>query len=171
MVAAAFFLAPLACGGAPVSKTFHGDDYSFAYPGNWTELGKQPEEGPRVDVAVGPIADFDLVSVSHETGPTAFTEASLAASEGEIAAQARDLANDLEGGKVTARPKMRRLAGLPGYEAEVAGELEGSPLRMLVRWAWDGRTQYQVNCQFSDSDLEQVMKRGCEQILSSFRVE
>jgi hypothetical protein len=28
-----------------------------------------------------------------------------------------------------------------------------------------------VNCQFSDSDLEQVMKRGCEQILSSFRVE
>jgi hypothetical protein len=109
--------------------------------------------------------------VSHETGPTAFTEASLAASEGEIAAQARDLANDLEGGKVTARPKMRRLAGLPGYEAEVAGELEGSPLRMLVRWAWDGRTQYQVNCQFSDSDLEQVMKRGCEQILSSFRVE
>jgi hypothetical protein len=74
-----------------------------------------------------------------------------------------------EGGRVVVKPAETKLDGLPGFDAEISGSISGNPVRIRTTFAWDGRTQYQVNCQYTLSHAEEMLP-GCDQVLESFQV-
>ena len=47
---------------------------------------------------------------------------------------------------------------------------DGVPVQTWLTYAFDGRTQYVLDCEFTPERAEE-MKRGCEQVVGSFQVE
>jgi hypothetical protein len=74
-------------------------------------------------------------------------------------------------GDVTSGPTRVTVGGLPGLSFE--GSLvnsQGVPVQTWLTFAFDERTEYLLNCEFTPEGAEE-MKRGCEQVVESFQVE
>lgn len=160
--------------------TFEGDGYYFSYPATWTEL--EPEGlgvGSEVtpDIALGPplpggnqnLPVYNVLSTTVGQAGIAITNANLSRIAREAGAFVRQLADGL-GGRIVTGVAETTLAGLPAIDAEVSGMLKGHPVRLHMTFAWDGKTQYQFNCQYTQSHAED-MKQGCDQVLDSFQVD
>jgi hypothetical protein len=174
VVAWAGLTAALGCGGGggDADKTFDGDGYSFTHPGSWSEREGEarvrrnvsssfyfgPEEGEDVLVLdVGWIA-FPITESNVDTVSDQFA--------GELAAIFR-----LARGRVTKGPTRLTVGGLPALRFEGSTLTpDGVPVRSQVTAVFDGRTQYFMNCQFTDERAEE-MKRGCDQVVRSFRID
>jgi hypothetical protein len=176
--AAAALVASAGCGGGRSDagdKTFEGDGFSFSYPADWIdqeefEFRAQAGSEATSQVAVAPGHGQDVVVV--EVGPV-----SPSISEGNIDQFKFEVARSLEAlfqkveGELTAGPARVRVGGLPALRFEATGVTsQGVRTRSRLTLVFDGNTQYTVNCQFTPEGAEEV-KRGCDQILSSFRVE
>ena len=155
------------------TKTYEGDGFSFTYPEDWVELevdfaGFENEEVPNV-VSVGPESGIDALAVRHEPAPFPMTEADLAQAKEELEPFVRQ-AVDYGEGRVISELAETTLAGMPALVTEISGSIKGHPARLRLTFAWDGRTHYQVNCQYAQSHAEE-MTAGCDQVLESFEVE
>jgi hypothetical protein len=176
-------LALAACGGDGAEggarsggdKTFEGDGFSFSYPGEWAEeedFEARVQAGSEAtsQVAVAPGHGRDVVLV--EVGPVSvsISEGNLDKFKPEFARAVESLFQQAEG-ELTAGPVRVQVGGLPALRFEANGVTsQGVRTRSRLTLVFDGLTQYAVNCQFTPEGAEEI-ERGCDQILSSFRVE
>jgi len=175
-VPALFAAGACGCGGSSngaageETKTFKGEGYSFSYPGSWHELESRAVGPSQIDpdVVVGPGAGLNGVTVTVGPAAVPITQADLPEVKNEVAQFARQAAVGL-GGEVTQEPTTTTVAGLPAVEVEVAGATEGTQFHLRMTYAWDGRTQYQLNCQYTSVQMKEITK-GCDQMLSSLSV-
>jgi hypothetical protein len=63
------------------------------------------------------------------------------------------------------------VGGLPGrsFEGSLVSS-NGVHVQARLTFAFDGRTEYLLNCEFTPEGAEE-MKRGCTQAVESFQVE
>jgi hypothetical protein len=159
-------------------KAFKGDGYSFAYPGEWSELevagteiqvGTHPQRPP---VYLGPEApgrpDFLMVSITRLR--RSVTEDNLDEAADEFADVARRVFQQVPQGRLVNGPTQVTVGGLPALRFEGAFNLKGFHVQNRVIVVFDGKTEYSLNCQFTRGDPEGVA-RGCEQVVESFQVE
>jgi hypothetical protein len=168
---------PSASGAGVVSAgTYEGDGFSFSYPGYaWVELeSRLPEPAVTPEVALGlpqpneNIPSLNLMNVTVGQAPQPITKEDIPDAMPTFRAFIRQLA-EREGGRVVVKPAETTLDGLPGFDAEISGSVSGNPVRIRTTFAWEGRTQYQVNCQYTLSHAEEMLS-GCDQVLESFQV-
>lgn len=175
ILAGAGVLAALGCGGAGGDKTFEGDGYSFSYPGDWDE-GTARQEGAasgRSNAAVSPPGSeesFVSTSVAHDALPRPITQANfddelpLDVVRSELSKMVEAVGNVLEGDPVRVSH-----AGLLGLEFRGSSTGRDPEIHYRNIWLFDGRTQYVINCQFTDARAEEV-GQGCDLVLSSFQL-
>jgi hypothetical protein len=156
-------------------KTFEGDGFSFSYPEEWTE-GEEFEARAQLgreatsQVAVAPGHGQDGVLV--EVGPVSpsISGGNIDQFKAEFAQAVESLFQEVEG-ELTAGPARVQVGGLPALRFEATGVTsQGVRTRSRLTLVFDGLTQYTVNCQFTPEGAEEI-ERGCDQVLSSFRVE
>jgi hypothetical protein len=153
------------------SETFRGDGYSFTYPEDWRKLEPSYVAGSTVppDVVLGPEPGLSIMNVIVGTAAIPIRQDDLPGIEGELAQDVGRLAREL-GGRITKGATIATVGGLPALEMEISGANNGTALRIQMTFAWDGRTQYQFNCQSTSTQVVQ-MTRGCHQALQSFTVD
>ena len=159
------------------AKTFEGDGYSFTYPGTWRDItsdikiyGGVGPDPQNFDVALSPREEGqDLVAVSVGLVSPSITEDNIGQLKDQIARVIESGFRQVEG-RLSAGPTRVTVDGFPGLRFESTVPYEDVEARSQLTLMFDGRTQYAINCQFTPEGAEEV-KRGCDQILSSFQVE
>jgi PsbP-like protein len=168
--------ASLGCGGdgGNGDNTFEGDGYSFTYPESWSQREAEaryqrtdvqassfvfgPEEG-----ANGLILDVGQVGL-------AVTENNIDLISAQFAGEIEQLFQQAQG-EVTKGPTRLTVGGLPALRFEASALTpDGVRARSRVTVVFNGTTQYFLNCQFTSEQAEE-MKRGCDQVVRSFRVD
>jgi hypothetical protein len=191
-------LAGLGCGGggegqvatAPVAstptaterstgQTLEGEGYSFTYPDGWVNLGApQGEPGAQSgdysvlsDVTVAPDRRPELGYVSLEVTRTnlSLTEGNIDQYSGQLADLVRGLLRQLDG-QITSGPTRETVGGLPAIAFEGSYVTHGTPVQARLAFAWDGRTEYYFDCEFTPARAEEI-RQGCAQVMESFKVE
>jgi hypothetical protein len=160
--------------GGGGDKTFQGDGYSFTYPGDWDELeGGEPsgQVGEPVSRALfGPSAGSDAMEIEVYRLNLSVTEDNLDELSGEIARVAEELFRQADG-EIASGPTRVTVGGLPGFSFEgSAVDSLGVRVQAWLTFAFDRRTEYFVDCEFTPEGAEE-MKQGCDQVLESFQVE
>jgi hypothetical protein len=178
---AAALLAGAGCGGAnggaPITvdgaserdKTFDGLGFSFTYPREWREVDVGPlpagREAPAVVLAPEQ-AESDAVGVTVVQGSPEVTEENFADAKEEIAVAART-----RFGRLVEGPTRITVSGLPALRLEASGTTpEEVRIRSRVTVVFAGTTWYTLECDFAP-ERAQEMKRGCDQVVNSLRIE
>jgi PsbP-like protein len=156
-------------GGSESDKRFDGLGFSFTYPKEWREVSVGPlpagREAPAVVVAPEQ-AESDGVGVTVVQGSPKVTEENFADAKEDIAAAART-----RFGRLVEGPTRITVSGLPALRLEASGTTpEEVSIRSHVTLVFAGTTWYTLECDFAPEHAEE-MQRGCDQIVSSFRVE
>lgn len=176
ILAGAGVLAALGCGGAGGDKTFEGDGYSFSYPGDWGE-GTARQEGATSgysEAAVIPPGSggesFVSTAVAHDALPGPVTQANFD-DEFPLDLVRSGLTKMMEprGNVLESDPERVSHAGLLGLEFRGSSTGRDPEIHYRNIWLFDGRTQYVINCQFTDARAEEV-GQGCDLVLSSFQL-
>jgi hypothetical protein len=162
-------LALPACGGEQSGpKTYDGDGYSFAYPGNWEERPANADSGS-VDVMIAAGPGRNGISLTVFEVEEAVTEENFAELEPTIREAAERFMSSsgervLEGG--VARTTV---GGLPGVTFQGSTD-QGGGVSTSETWVFDGTTAYAFNCQSTSGGADEVA-RACDQVLSSFELD
>lgn len=175
ILAGAGVLAALGCGGAGGDKTYEGDGYSFSYPGDWGEGTARQEgaaSGPSHAGVSPPGSGWSFVStaVVHDALPRPITQANfddefpLDVMRSELSKMMEPVGNVLEGDPVRVSH-----AGLLGLELRASTTGRDPEIHYREIWLFDGRTQYFISCQFTDTSAEEV-GQACDLVLSSFQL-
>jgi hypothetical protein len=157
---------------SPDAPRFAQHGVSFSYPSGWTPTetaDASASTGSRLWSAALALDARNIVSVSTYRIGTSITEANVAARSSEVRAQLESVVAQA-GGSLRSGPTSLRMAGLPAlaFEARVrtpAGRRLGSRLVL----AFDGTTEYFVNCQ-SDAAGRGAVRSACDQIVSTFDI-
>jgi hypothetical protein len=157
------------------TRPSRGDGYSFTYPGEWFEGEQQGESaaqaGEPVSVATfGPSEGANALSVQVYRINLSITGENIDELSGSLADEIGELLRQADG-RVTSGPTRVTVGGLPGLRFE--GSLvnaKGIPVQAWLTLAFDGRTEYVLDCEFTPEPAEE-MKRGCDQAVKSFKVE
>ncbi len=161
---------PAARAPAAGGQAFTGSGVRFSYPAGWRRLELTGTSAqtlrPDWSQTVG-IDARNLVTVSGFTLDTPITGADLGEREAQIRAALASLFTQA-GGALRSGPAPARLAGLPALAfTGTARDPSGRPVRSRLILAFDGTTEYFVNCQYDDRARERIL-RGCERIVSTF---
>jgi hypothetical protein len=147
-----------ACGGD--ENTFEREGVSFTYPENWGEAEYE---------AVDPAAVFGTAFTPEENSLTGLifeiSRGDVTVTEKNIDDVLADAAGALD--PSTEGPSRLTVGGLPAIRF-VSHPQAG--LTRRVTFVFDGTTIYALNCAFTPERAEE-MKRGCEQVVTSFAVE
>jgi hypothetical protein len=75
------------------------------------------------------------------------------------------------GGAILEGPAEITIAGMPGlrYQGEWTNQ-DGTPLDTTAMFAFDGTTEYVINCQHTQEHAAEIA-RGCDLILRTFTVD
>jgi len=157
---------------ATAGKTFSGNGISFQYPESWQEFtlsGTTASSGNQLWNETVGIDAINFVSVSGYTINVPITNDNIDDQKAGIGQQISALFTQAGGG-IDGGPTDETMAGLPalgftGTAKNPAGALVSSKLVL----AFDGTTEYFVNCQY-DSTGESELLAGCDQIVGSFSV-
>lgn len=163
---------PTVSATAPQGRAFSGNGVSFVYPGRWEELEMtetSASAGRQLwDEAVG-IDDVNFVWVAGYERDGAITSDNVQEHADRIG---REIGAPFAqaGGDLVSGPEIADLAGLPALSF-VGSAVNPSGATVVNRLvvAFDGTTEYFVNCQYDDTG-ERAIVRGCERILSTFDV-
>ena len=160
-------------GGEGGDKTYEGDGYSFSYPGDWDEGTARQVASGSSEVVVSPTGSgesFVSTAVAHDVFPGPVTQANfddefpLDLVRSELSKAMEPRGNVLEGDPVRVSH-----AGLLGLEFRASSTGRDPEIHYRNIWLFDGRTQYVINCQFTDARAEEV-GQGCDLVLSSFQL-
>jgi uncharacterized RDD family membrane protein YckC len=169
-------------GATPASQktsaggTYQGHGISFNYPVAWTSYGTRygQSSGPgsqlwRTFVGPGPSTPYDGVIV------TAYPVSQTVAAQ-NIGALIPALESDVKqlfgqaGGGLQAGPEKITMAGKPAVRLRGTGVMaDGTRYTSTVVLAFNGTTEYFVNCQYTAAKAAEV-KRACDQVVGSFQV-
>jgi hypothetical protein len=152
-------------------NAFEGNGYSFTYPGEWEEQHPEAASDPGSEhpmTYVG-LDNTDVWGVVVYTYPFSVTKGNIDQYEADLTEDTQSLFEDLDG-RLTAGPTSVTIDGLPGLRWE--GSLlnvDGVQVQSRFTSLWDASTEYWLNCQFTSEHAE-AMKRGCDEVETSFRV-
>jgi len=153
-------------------KTFSGNGIAFQYPESWQEFtlsGTTASSGNQLWNETVGIDAINFVSVSGYTINVPITSANIDDQKAGIGQQISALFTQAGGG-IDSGPTDETMAGLPalGFTG-TANNPDGQPVRSRLVLAFDGTTEYFVNCQYDDSGQTELLA-GCDQIVGSFSV-
>ncbi|HZP89515.1 MAG TPA: PsbP-related protein [Actinomycetota bacterium] len=153
-------------------KTFSGNGISFQYPESWQEFtlsGTTASSGNQLWNETVGIDAINFVSVSGYTINIPITSGNIDDQKAGIGQQISDLFAQAGGG-IDSGPTDETMAGLPalGFTG-TANNPDGQPVSSRLVLAFDGTTEYFVNCQYDDSGQSELLA-GCDQIVGSFAV-
>jgi hypothetical protein len=160
--------------GAPTTsgRTYRGNGVSFSYPAEWKTFGDvstSASAGDRVWGTTVGLDGHDLVNVARYTLSVPITDETIATRTEAIRAQLENLFAQA-GGSLSSGPSRLRMADLPALAfAGTAHDPEGRPVHERLVLAFDGTSEYFVNCQYDDAARTEILA-GCDQIVSSFEV-
>ena len=155
--------------------TYRAHGVSFHYPVDWDEISIETVAGAADELwetAVSPVAGpnvIDLVSVKAYQVDRPVTAQSLDADLPEHVAAVQQHAEQL-GGAVQGGPEQLTMAGLPGLRFQITATVAGTAIQSTLSFAFDGTTEYFVNCQYTPARAEEI-RRGCDQIIRTFSVD
>jgi uncharacterized RDD family membrane protein YckC len=152
-------------------NTYRAHGITFDYPAGWQH--QVPETAQSVGggalwrdgVAVD---DMNLVVVEAYRLNVSVTEENLDEVEVELESLVRRLFEE-SGGALQAGPEEITMGGLPSVRFRGRGILNGTSFESTLVFAFDGTTEYFLNCQHTREKTE--VERGCDQIVRTFRVE
>ena|SRR2546422_5129076 len=155
----------------PTTRTFRSHGISFQYPGNWVAFDAQasdPQQAPpQKSQDILGLDDLNIVSITSQLAPQ--SDHGLSVWDKRIVSQFSGafLQSGIEvrsgpdkillGGVKSLRWKIRQPSGV-GYVLDTT-------LVLMFR----GDTEYYVRCQHTAARAPE-MDRGCEQVLSSFKL-
>ena len=154
----------------PVNASQHRSRPSRAhYPAGWQEENGYTSAaggGARQlwGTAVGPGTPRDVIVVeAYQVGRVVTAQ--------NIDAFLRPGLEHLEqrGLAVRGAPEKITMAGLPGRRFQVTGAVSGSRYASTLVFAFNGTTEYFVNCQYT-AGMAAVVGRACDQVTGSFQV-
>ena len=152
--------------------TYRANGVSFNYPAAWTEHGTHTEHsiGPGSQLwstFVGPPTPYDGVKV------TAYPVNQAVAAQ-DIGVLALALESDVKrlfgeaGGDLQAGPETITMAGRPAVRFRGTGiTADGTRFTSTIVFAFNGTTEYEVNCQYTAANAAEVT-RACDQVVGSF---
>jgi hypothetical protein len=149
--------------GAGGDKTFDEPRFniSFDYPSGFTR--RDVPEGNSDEKISLAIDNNNGIAVSKYEQETRVTEANIGFAQSLLDGVVRQLSSDPS-------PEAKRvtIAGLPGFEYEFPIKtLPGVRSRSI--FLFQGRDEYQINCQFQSDERQRVME-ACDQALDTLEV-
>ena len=152
-------------------NTYLGNGVTFTYPADWQELSltDPTASSGNVDwqVGVGPGPGDNLATVSQFTLAQPITADNIAEAEPSTTQTMKDLFTQA-GGSLTSGPEQGTMGGLPTLVYTGTLTVQSGEAQSTVVLAFDGATQYYLNCQATADMVEPILK-GCEQISTSFQ--
>jgi hypothetical protein len=186
VIAAALFTACTSSGGGtstPTAGAGSGDGspgatdqhyvahgITFAYPSGWKQLrltGTSASAGSQDWSATVGLDQRNVVIVSQFTLTVSITPDNIDAKADAIRGQLDSLFTQA-GGALTEGPTRERMGGLPALGfAGNAKTPNGDAVDSRLVLAFDGPTEYFVNCQYDTTHTDDV-RAACDEIVSSF---
>lgn len=154
----------------PEGETFSGNGVSFAYPEGWDEFTVSETSASAGNElwneAIG-IDDVNFVSIAGY-------EINIDITSDNIEEQAEPVGEQIgalfaqAGGDLVSGPDITELDGLPALAfVGTAVNPSGATVESRLVLAFDGMTEYFVNCQYDDQGEREIVA-GCDLILSTF---
>jgi hypothetical protein len=158
---------------AAEGRTFTGNGVSFSYPRGWKPLTLRDSSAaagsPLWSRTLG-LDGRNIVTVSAFELDTPITDANLASRSASIHSQLDSLFAQA-GGSLQGGPSPQELGGLPSLSfTGTAKTPNGEAVRSRLIMAFDGATEYFVNCQYDEPGRERILS-GCDRIASTFTVD
>ncbi len=152
--------------------TYRGNGVTFSYPSGWKildDVSTSASTGDQVwSTAVG-LDGRNLVSVARYRLSIPIDDENIATRTEAIRAQLENLFAQA-GGSLTSGPARLRMADLPALAfVGRAHDPSGRQVEERLVLAFDGTTEYFVNCQYDDGTRAEVLA-ACDLVVSSFRV-
>jgi uncharacterized RDD family membrane protein YckC len=177
LLAAAGLLAYRAA-SAGNTLTYRANGVSFNYPAAWSEYGTSNGESSRgsssaplwtTTVGPDPFTPYDRVEVTAYRVNQAVAAQSIGALTPTIESYVKQLYGQAGGG-MQGGPEEITMAGKPAVRFRATGFLtDGTPFTSTIVFAFNGTTEYEVNCQYTAANAAEV-KGGCDQVVGSFHV-
>ncbi|MBJ7346988.1 MAG: hypothetical protein JHC87_00285 [Thermoleophilaceae bacterium] len=156
------------CGG-PATFSTPTYPFSFEYPSGWTTSRNAAfvygaGSGER-SVAVAYKAPNDQVVVTQYKLQKTLPKG-IVANQKEVDRIVSKLTKQAGGTASDAR--VVKYGGLPGYQYIIEYQQGGVPLRNTLTFLFGGDDEFQINCQSSEKNREEIQK-GCDQVLSTLK--
>jgi uncharacterized RDD family membrane protein YckC len=154
--------------------TYRANGVSFNYPATWSEYGTSNGESsssaPLWTTTVGPdpSTPYDRVEVTAYRVNQAVAAQSIGALTPTIESYVKQ-AYGQAGGGMQGGPEEITMAGKRAVRFRATGFLtDGTPFTSTIVFAFNGTTEYEVNCQYTADAAE--VKGGCDQVVGSFHI-
>lgn len=151
-------------------RTFSGDGVSFSYPRRWRSLelaDSSASTGSRVWTRTFGVDGRNLVSVTAYELGISITDANIDARSRAIGEQIDSLFAQA-GGALETGPTTQTMGGLPALSfTGTARNPSGRVVHSRLIIAFDGTTEYFVNCQYDDAGRDEMLS-GCDRLVSTF---
>lgn len=149
------------------TQTYQDHGVSFAYPAGWS--AETPDGGTSTGnllwvTLVGPGTQYDGIVVEGYRLEIPVTVQNIDAVVPEIPRLAQYRGVTFHGS-----PQKITMASLPAVQFHVTGGPGGPSSRSTLVFAFNGTTEYFVNCQYTPA-LALDIQRACNQVVSTFRV-
>jgi uncharacterized RDD family membrane protein YckC len=152
------------------TQTYRAHGVSFDYPAGWQE-----ESGYTASTSAGDAPTLWSAAVSPGTSDDVIAVDAYHVSPAVTAQNIDAFTSDLEGViqqsgvTVQGTPQKVTMAGLPGLRFRFTGTVHGTRYASTAVFAFNGTTEYEVNCQYTPGMAAQVA-RACDQVTGSFQV-
>jgi uncharacterized RDD family membrane protein YckC len=159
-----------ACGATSPARslTYRAHGISFDYPAGWQEQTGYTSTSAGAaklwGTAVGPGTPHDLITVEAYPVSPAVTAQNIDAVSPDLEGALRHAGLAVQG-----TPKKITMAGMPGLRFRVTGNASGTPYASALVFAFNGTTEYEVDCQYT-SGMAAKIERACDQVTGSFHV-
>jgi hypothetical protein len=155
------------------ANTFRAHGVTFQYPGGWQDttddFNVATTSGEALWTAAVSADTYDLVIVEAYSVNQEVTAENLGGAEPEVTAFFEQLFGQMDGA-LERGPEDITLAGLPGLEYTGRGASDGTPIESRIIVAFDGSTEYFINCQHTEEGAAEI-NQGCDQIVNTFALE
>jgi len=155
---------------AASGQTYSGNGVSFQYPESWQNLkltGTKASTGSQLWNQTFGIDGVNFVSVSGYAINVPITSADIDQQKNGIGQQIAGLFTQA-GGSLDSGPTVETMAGLPalGFTG-TAQSPNGQSVNSRLVLAFDGTTEYFVNCQYDTSGQSEIVS-GCDMVVGTF---
>ena len=158
--------------GGPQTYQAHG--VAFTYPAGWQQpvSSRQITNGGTNQLwttAVGPGTSLDLITVTayHLNRPV--TAQNIGAVIPEVERVTTQMFRQVRG-SVQPRYQKGTMAGMPALLFSGTGTISGTHVESILLFAFQGTTEYFVNCQNTQAEAAAVA-HACAQVVRSFRLD
>ncbi len=153
-------------------QTYAQNGVSFQYPEGWQEstlTGATASTGGENWSATVAIDELNFVTLNQYTNDFAITADNIADQQDSLTSQIGDLFTQ-GGGGLESGPTQETMGGLPGVGyVGTALSPDGVEVRSRLVLAFDGPTEYFLNCQFTPETEADVLV-GCSMVQGSFQL-